>query len=185
VRKKRKEFMRYFVTIGESELEVDLGSSGMLVNGKEVNADLVEMDGTEVHSLLLGQQSHRILAQRTGTDEWTLHLSGHRLRARVVDERTRVIQAMVGTSEGSRGPKALRAPMPGLVVKVEVQAGDEVTAGHPLVIVEAMKMENELKSEGPGRIRRVLIEPGQIVEKNQVLVEFEASDPLPEKGSEA
>jgi biotin carboxyl carrier protein len=73
--------------------------------------------------------------------------------------------------------------MPGLVIQVDAQEGDEVVPGQGLVIVEAMKMENELKSEGKGTISRVLVEPGQIVEKEQVLVEFE-NPGNPERGSE-
>jgi len=176
--------MRYFVTIGEREMEVELGPEGIRVEGGEVRADLVEMDGTEVHSLLLGEKSHRILATRNGRDEWILHMSGKQLRAQIVDERTRDLREMTGMHGRSVGPRSLRAPMPGLVVKVEVAEGDEVTPGQGLVIVEAMKMENELKSEGEGRIGKILVEPGQPVEKDQVLVEFEALEAPSEKGSE-
>ncbi|MCJ7629542.1 MAG: biotin/lipoyl-binding protein [Longimicrobiales bacterium] len=167
--------MRYFVKIGARELDVELGPTGIRVDGMDVDADLLEMDGTEVHSLLLGGASHRILATRSGAEEWTLHLSGLQLRAQVVDERTRAIREMTGVKEGGLGPRALRAPMPGLVIKVEAGEGDEVVPGQGLVIVEAMKMENELKSERGGRISRVLVEAGQIVQKDQVLVEFEDS----------
>jgi biotin carboxyl carrier protein len=167
--------MRYFVKIGARELEVELGPTGIRVDGMDVDADLLEMDGTGVHSLLLGGASHRVLATRSGAEEWTLHLSGLQLRAHVVDERTRAIREMTGVKEGSLGPVALRAPMPGLVIKVEAGEGDEVVPGQGLVIVEAMKMENELKSERGGRISRVLVEAGQIVQKDQVLVEFEDS----------
>ena len=176
--------MRYFVTIGERELEVDLGPEGVRVDRKEVQVDLVEMDGTEVHTLLLGGKSHRILATKNGSEEWTLHLSGRQLRAQVVDERTRAIKEMTGIKGGTGGPKSLRAPMPGLVIKVDVEEGDEVSPGQGLVIVEAMKMENELKSDGGGRISRILVAPGQIVEKDQVLVEFQAPGADSEKGSD-
>lgn len=176
--------MRYFVTIGDRELEVELGPGGIRVDGEEVLADLVEMDGTEVYSLLFGERSHRILANRDGTEGWTLHLSGRQLWAQVVDERTRAIREVTGVREGSLGPKVLRAPMPGLVVKVEAEEGDEVVPGQGLVIVEAMKMENELKSEGGGRISRILVEPGQIVDKDQVLVEFEIPEAHSGKGSD-
>jgi pyruvate carboxylase subunit B len=91
---------------------------------------------------------------------------------------------MTGAQEGSKGPKALRAPMPGLVVKVEVREGDTVFSGQGLVIVEAMKMENELKSERDGTVKRVAVEPGQTVEKDQVLVEFHAPAAAPEEGME-
>ncbi len=176
--------MRYFVTIGDRELEVELEPGGIRVDGEEVHADLVEMDGTGVHSLLLGEKSHRILASRNGTEEWTLHLRGRQLRAQVVDERTRAIRERTGIRGGSVGPMVLRAPMPGLVVKVEAEKGEEVVPGQGLVVVEAMKMENELKSKGGGRISRILVEPGQIVEKDQVLVEFEVPEAHSEKGSD-
>jgi pyruvate carboxylase subunit B len=175
--------MRYFVTIGEKEMEVELGPGEILVDGDEVLADLVELDGSEVHSLLLGERSYRILVARNGTEDWALHMSGRHLRARVVDERTRAIRELTPIKEGSGGPKALRAPMPGLVIQVDAQEGDEVVPGQGLVIVEAMKMENELKSEGKGTISRVLVEPGQIVEKEQVHVEFE-NPGNSERGSE-
>jgi len=175
--------MKYFVTIGDREVEVDLGTDGMSVDGEAVTAGMVEMDGSDVHSLLLGQKSYRVLASMDRPSEWALHLYGHRLNATVVDERTRRIQSMVATPDGPKGPKPLRAPMPGLVVKLEVAEGDTVSPGQGLVIVEAMKMENEIKSEGGGRIQRIFVEPGQVVEKDQILVEFEPPEATPEKGS--
>lgn len=176
--------MRYFVTLGERELEVELGPDGIRVDGDAITADLVEMDGTDVYSLLLGERSHRILASGGDGDEWALHLSGRSFRAQVVDERTRTIREMSGVSERHLGPKALHAPMPGLVVRVEVRVGEDVAPGQGLVIVEAMKMENELKSPGGGRIGKIHVEPGQTVEKDQILVEFEAPELTAEKGSE-
>ena len=84
---------------------------------------------------------------------------------------------MTGSAGDTLGPKPLRAPMPGLVVKVEVGEGDEVTPGQGLVIVEAMKMENELKAEAPGRIGRILVAEGEAVDKDQILLDFEATPP--------
>jgi pyruvate carboxylase subunit B len=177
--------MRYFVSIGDRELEVDLGPEGVLVDGEAASADLLEMDGTDVHSLLLGSRSYRILIQRNGGGRWDLSLAGRHFRALVEDERTRAIRALAGSREGPQGPRALRAPMPGLVVKIEVQEGDRVESGQGLVIVEAMKMENELKSEAGGTVSRILVQSGQAVEKDQVLVEFEVSEGSQEKGPPA
>jgi pyruvate carboxylase subunit B len=66
--------------------------------------------------------------------------------------------------------------MPGLVLRVQVAAGQTVRPGQGVVIVEAMKMENELKSDGGGIVSRVHVEPGQAVEKGAVLIEFEMAD---------
>jgi biotin carboxyl carrier protein len=166
--------MRYFVTFGDRTLEVDLAPDGVVVEGEKVEADLLEMDGTEVRSLLLGGKSHRVLATRKAKGTWGMHLQGTHLTARVVDERTRVIEEMTGGPEGAGGPKALKAPMPGLVLRIEVEVGQEVSEGDGLVIVEAMKMENELKMDGEARVKSILVEAGQVVEKDQILVEFEA-----------
>ena len=165
--------MKYFVTIGARALEVELGPEGVRIDGKEVEPDLMEMDGTEVRTLLLNGRSHRILATRKGRGEWSLHLQGRHLMADVLDERTRAIREASHALEGARGPKALKAPMPGLVVKVEVEEGEEVRPGQGLVIVEAMKMENELKCEGEGRVKTLHVAAGETVEKDQILVEFE------------
>ena len=63
--------------------------------------------------------------------------------------------------------------MPGLVVRVQIEPGEKVAAGDPLVVLEAMKMENELKAGAPGVVKSVRVAPGEAVEKGQVLVEFE------------
>jgi len=167
--------MRYFVTMGDRTVVVELGPDGMRVDGREVTADLVELDGTEVRSLLLDNRSHRVLAARKGRGLWGFHLSGRHIHARVVDERTRAMEEMTGVREGALGSRTLKAPMPGMVVKVEVEEGDVVVEGQGLVIVEAMKMENELKSGEGARVRKVLVAAGAAVEKGQVLLEL---DPL-------
>lgn len=174
--------MRYFVTMGDRTVEVELGAAGVRVDGVEVDADLVEMDGTEVRSLLLDGRSHRVLAGRKGRGIWSLHLAGRHVRARVVDERTRSIEEMTGDRDRVPGPGTLKAPMPGMVVKVDVEEGQMVLAGQGLVIVEAMKMENELKSLGDVRVRRILVSPGEAVEKDQVLMELDPPEKVGEEG---
>ena len=79
------------------------------------------------------------------------------------------------TSDAARtvGASRLSAPIPGKVVAVKVAAGDEVAAGQPLVVLEAMKMENELTAENAGRVTAVHIEPGATVESGELLVELE------------
>jgi len=92
----------------------------------------------------------------------------------VLDERTRHIRSLAGGGDQRRAAGVLKAPMPGLVVRVQVQPGEKVAAGDPLVVLEAMKMENELKAGAPGVVKSVRVAPGEAVEKGQVLVEFEA-----------
>jgi biotin carboxyl carrier protein len=164
--------MRYVVRVHGHRLEVDLGPDGVRVDGTLVKAELQAVPDGPVRSLILDGASHRVVARKAEPGHWELHLRGWRLAAEVVDERTLKIREMTGGSAAATGPKPVRAPMPGLVVRVEVAAGDEVRPGQGLVIVEAMKMENELRAEIAGRVKAVHVQPGQAVEKDQVLIEL-------------
>jgi biotin carboxyl carrier protein len=95
---------------------------------------------------------------------------GERIEVEAVDERTREIQALTGRKAAGPMGGVVRAPMPGLVVRVEVTEGQLVAAGAPLVVVEAMKMENELRAARPGRVTKVHVRAGTAVEKGAALV---------------
>jgi biotin carboxyl carrier protein len=165
--------MKYFVTVEGRTFEVDLTPDGPVIDGEPVSADLAHVEGTSVRSLLVDGRSERMVARRVdGKRAWSLHLRGRRFAAEAVDERTRTIREMTGVGAGAAGARSVRAPMPGLVVKVEVEEGSRVEPGQGVVIIEAMKMENELKAESGGVVSRVLVSAGEPVEKDQVLVEL-------------
>jgi pyruvate carboxylase subunit B len=168
--------MRYQVTIGEHLFQVDLGPDGVRVDGRDVAVSLEQADGTPVRALVVDDRPVRVLAGRDGRGMWSVRLAGGLLRADVMDERTRAIREMAGGGAAPAGPQPIVAPMPGMVVKVEVSEGDRVEAGQGVVVVEAMKMENELRSMGPGIVTRVHVREGEAVEKDQVLVDLAAPD---------
>ena len=168
---------RYHVSIEGHEFQVDLLPDGVLVDGEPIRAGLDGISGTRVRTLLLEGQSWVWDATGSGSGQWALQAGGRTLSAEVLDDRARTIRALVRKAAGASGPRPLRAPMPGLVLKVEVSVGDVVAPGQGLVVMEAMKMENELKSEGAGRVTRIHVEAGSTVEKDQVLVELEALAP--------
>ena len=164
--------MIYHVTLGDRTVEVELGKGGVTVDGRTVAVDFARNDGAALRSLLIDGASHSIAARRVGKETWDLHLGGRRFRDDVVDERTRVIREMTGSSGASLGPRPIVAPMPGMVVRVAVSEGEVVTAGQGVVIVEAMKMENELKSESAGVVTRVHVSEGEAVQKDQLLIDL-------------
>ena len=164
--------MLYHVTIGQRTFAIDVAGARVRIDGDDVgSAELVALPGTPVRHLLLGGRSTTIVAQR-GSEGWTLHVDGWPVQAEVIDERTRAIRAMTSSSGAATGPRPVRAPMPGLIVRVEVAVGDRVRAGQPVIAMEAMKMENELKAESDGIVTRVAVDRGQAVEKGTVLVEL-------------
>lgn len=167
--------MRYFVRVGDRSFKVDLDPAGVQVDGTPVSAALAHVEGTHLTSLILNGASYRILAEPgPGPASWQLHMRGRRYLVEAVDERAHAIREMTGAAAGPAGPKPVRAPMPGLVVKVEVAEGDRVEPGQGVVIMEAMKMENELRAEASGIVARVYVRPGQTVEKDQLLLDLAA-----------
>jgi len=94
----------------------------------------------------------------------------------VLDERTRHIRSLTANDDRPRAIPVLKAPMPGLVLRVQVRPGQRVSAGAGLVVLEAMKMENELKAPAPAVIKAVRVQPGAAVEKGQVLLEFDSEN---------
>jgi biotin carboxyl carrier protein len=165
--------MRYFVTIAGREIEVDLSGATPVVDGTPVHAELAAVPGTPVRSLLVDGRSHAFVAhagERRG--RWEISVGGTRLTADAVDERTRAIREMTGGAD-LEADKSVAAPMPGLVVRVEVEVGQQVRAGQGVVIVEAMKMENELKAPADGVVARIEVQPGQTVDKGATLIVLE------------
>jgi len=108
----------------------------------------------------------------TGTGTWLIQDAGERHEVEVLDERTAHIRSLAGGAVQAAGPRPLKAPMPGLVVRVEVEPGQAVAAGASLVVLEAMKMENDLKAAAAGVVDRVAVSAGATVEKGAVLVTF-------------
>ncbi len=166
--------MRYFVTLGDRTVEVDLTGTTPVVDGVPVSgAELATLPGTPVRHLLADGRSFEMTVQpgeRRG--RWRIGVGGARFDVDAVDERTRAIREMTGGGE-AEAVKTINAPMPGLVVRILVEPGAAVRAGQGVVIVEAMKMENELKAPADGVVSRIDVQPGQTVDKGAVLVVLE------------
>ena len=165
--------MRYHVSLRARTYVVDVEGGAVTVDGERFEAHLAAVPGTPLHHLLLGARSWTVAAQRlegTVRSRWALGAVGERFEIEVVDERTREILALTG--QGGRPPQGgvVTAPMPGLVVRVQVKAGDRVEAGMGLVVVEAMKMENELRAPRPGVVETVHVAAGEAVEKGATLI---------------
>ena len=166
--------MKYVVDLAGQRVTVDVEGDLVTVDGAPVRATLAEVEGTPVRLVTIGDEMHRVLARRAGErGRYTLSLDGHRFEVEALDERTRAIRDLSAASAASSGPAPLVAPMPGLIVRVAVAEGDEVRAGQPLVVMEAMKMENELRAQAAGRVKSVLVAAGQAVEKGTLLIELE------------
>lgn len=165
--------MKYIVDVQGQRADVVLDGAGVRIGGTAIAAHLADVEGTPVQLVTIGDTVHRVVVQRgEGRGSYTLWIDGWRFAVEALDERARTIRDMAAASAAVKGPAPLVAPMPGLVVRVLATEGAEVRAGDPLVVMEAMKMENELKAATAGRVSRVRVKPGEAVEKGTILVEL-------------
>ena len=164
--------MKYFVTFDDREREVELTEDGARVDGKAVRAELARIPGGSELHLRLGGRGFPMTAVR-GEKGWQIQVYGRSIVAYVEDERTRAIRELAGGLPDEPTGRELRAPMPGLVLRVFVAPGQNIGVGDPLVVVEAMKMENELRAEESGTVGTVEVEEGSTVNQNDLLVTFE------------
>ena len=166
--------MKYVVLLDGQAIEVEVDGDRVTIDGQAHSATLGVIPGTPFRQLLIDGRPLTLSVEAVGRGRWALTPRGERWEMEVLDERTRHIRSLAGSSDQRRAAGVLKAPMPGLVIRVQVQPGAQVAAGEPLVVLEAMKMENELKAGAPGTVKSVRVAPGEAVEKGQVLLEFEA-----------
>ena len=160
--------MTYDIAIDGKSYRLDLsrteGEWNCRLDGREIAVDAV-LARPDVLSLRIGNQAYEVKCERVGSD---LHLwvGSARFAAEVRDPRS--LRGRVRATD-DQGPKKLTAPMPGRVVRILVTAGAEVNAGSGVLVVEAMKMQNEIKSPKKGTIQKILVSEGTAVNAGDVL----------------
>jgi pyruvate carboxylase subunit B len=166
--------MIYVVEVNGRRINVDVQDGEAIVDGVKYRASMHAVAGTPVRIVGVNDAVHRmVLRERVARGRYRLWLDGHRYDAEALDSRARAIRDMQASVAKPTGPAPLRAPMPGLIVQLRVQVGDTVSAGAGLVVMEAMKMENELRAPAAGKVRAVHVVVGAAVEKGALLVELE------------
>ncbi len=162
--------MKFEVAINNTqrivELERDANGWRISLDGKVVDADTTEI-APNIFSILLDGKSHEIRVASTSSGTLTLQTGRHEFTAEVTDPR-----AWRGRRHGAleaEGRQQILAPMPGKIIRVLVQAGEKVEAGQGLLVVEAMKMQNEIRSPKSGTVERLLVKEGQPVNAGEIL----------------
>ena len=138
------------------------------VDGREVAASVSQVG--DRWSLLVGHRSYEVSIEPRGNGEHVVHVNGHAVPVTFLDAFPRRLDPAAAAASG---PRPVVAPMPGRVVRVLVKPGDAVTARQGVVVVEAMKMENELRAPRDGIVTAVRVSEGASVEANAVLVVIE------------
>jgi acetyl/propionyl-CoA carboxylase alpha subunit len=156
----------YLLDVSGRQGRVEYTLSGDVENEGQL---LVDEIASGVFSVLRGHRSHIIRVTR-GNGWIEAWLNGKCLRFRISDPRDRAASAK---SPSAAGPREICAPMPGKVIKLLVSEGDAVNTGTGLIVVEAMKMQNEMKSPKEGRVTRIKVDEGATVGPGEVLLVIE------------
>jgi biotin carboxyl carrier protein len=159
----------YFVTINNKEYTVTFEhDGGITVNGRSAPLDIRQLDA-QTFSLLRDGASRRVIVERF-QDGYRLLVNGKQASAQVESERARLLKRFDHQSTSKHHKAEVTAPMPALVVKVMVEVGQEVKQGQGLLILEAMKMENEIKAHKAGIVKEISVTKGRAVEKGELLL---------------
>ena len=162
--------MRYVTTIGDHEYLVDiLDDKHIAVNGTTYEIDLKSIGDQPLYSLLVNGESFEGYVYPSD-QSWQVLLRGRSYPASVEDERERRLRLAASGVVSERVEFTLKAPMPGLIIAVNVREEQEVEKDQVLVVLESMKMQNELKSPRPGIISRLRVKVGDSVEQQQSLL---------------
>jgi biotin carboxyl carrier protein len=162
--------IKSIVNENEFTVELESGKHAGKINGRDFSLDLLEGNG-QAH-LVYGNRSFKILLEKQEGPEYTLRVNGKRLTVHTKDKITLLLESMGLSNTSEQKINHIKAPMPGLVLRILVEPGQTIAKGDPLLVLEAMKMENLIKSPGDAVVASVKARLGEAVEKNQVLIEF-------------
>ena len=159
--------------VGGRIFRIEIDERGLRVDGELLDIELSRASETGIRVARIGHRRLRVVAHREGERRWRIRIgrAHHDVRVRGAGGGS-VEEARPG-GVGQDGYRVLRAPMPGLVVRIGVSPGEIVEPGSGLVTLDAMKMENELVAKSRVRVAGVLVAAGDPVEKGQLLVTFE------------
>ena len=168
--------MKYVAVIGSERYEIEIDNDGqILVNGERRDVDFLNLGGS-LYSIITENKSLEAVID-DDESKIAVMMNGQLFETQVLDERAMLlVQRRGGLSSGSG---EVNAPMPGLIVLVAVAVGDAVKQGDTLIILESMKMQNELRSPIAGAVKSIHAAAGQAVDKGDLLVEIA---PLPDDG---
>lgn len=166
----------YKISTGAHTFDVELDSTGSTgkVNGEEVALDIANLSGNSWH-LIKDDQSYNVQVVKAEMESktFTIWVNGKEYEVKAKDDFDLLLDKMGLADLATTKVNDVKAPMPGLVLKIMVKPGQEVAKDDPILILEAMKMENVLKSPTDGVVKEIGVEKGDAVEKNTVLITFE------------
>ena len=157
--------------IGKKEFKVETGKEKNSVNGKEINADVIEIRDGKFHILVNNKSySAEIVEVIHAEKKVTVKINQTVYNVSIRDKYDELLHELGMDNANTKLAADVKAPMPGLVLNVMVEPGQLIKKGDAIVVLEAMKMENILKASADGEVKKIHVKKGDKVEKNQVMV---------------
>lgn len=165
--------MKYITTIDNQPLTIEIDDLEQLtLGGKKVNYDFQPSSDPTLFSLLMGNKSYE-LRVTPGDEGYTVQLDGGHFDVQVADERTHRLAGVKGRLASGTGEIIIKSPMPGVIIDLLVKAGDPVEQGQTLLILESMKMHNELKAPRKAMVKEVRVEVGAHLNQKETMLVLE------------
>ncbi|MFZ5971208.1 MAG: acetyl-CoA carboxylase biotin carboxyl carrier protein subunit [Bacteroidota bacterium] len=164
--------MQKAIVNGKS-FEITQQEEELVVNGQPLKWDVARINDNYFH-IIYENKSYRaeLIKTEAATKTFTYKINGRIYSVELKDKFDLLLEKMGIANAGSGKLNNMKAPMPGLIIDLKIKAGDQVKAGDPLLILEAMKMENILKAPGEGTVKNVKVKKGDSVEKGEIMIEF-------------
>lgn len=160
----------FIVTIDNKKFSINTNHSDkVMLNGKEYVLEISQLS-EHTFNVKINNAVYHITSSKLSNNIYSFLVDGHYFESEV---RTKLEEEAANLLNGknlSSGRKQIKSPMPGLILRINKDIGDNVNEGEPLILLEAMKMENEIRSPSSGKITEILVKEGKSVEKNQVLL---------------
>ncbi len=160
----------FVVTIDNNIFSVNTSKTKkVIINGSEQNLEIVKLSA-HTYKIILDNKIFHVTTSKLANNKFSFLIDGHYFETLVRTKLEEEVSKVITNAQNNNGVKIIKSPMPGLILRLEKQVGDEVKEGEPLILLEAMKMENEIRSTASGIISEINIKEGESVEKNQILL---------------
>ena len=169
----KKQYM-FKAAINDNNYQINIDNDTLLIDGKEVDFDLAELSEGKYHVISVNRSfSIDLVSVDEDKKVVTVKVNNSSYEVALKDKMDELLEKLGMDSLLEAKTEDLKAPMPGLILNIAVEVGQEIKKGEKLLILEAMKMENVIKATGDGVVEAVKVEVGHSVDKDQILITFE------------
>lgn len=160
----------FIVTIDNKKYSINTNHSNrVIVDKKECALDISQLS-EHTFNVKIDNNVYHITSSKLDSNKYSFLIDGHYFESEVRTKLEEEAANLLNNKNSASGRRQIKSPMPGLILRINKNVGDTVQEGEPLILLEAMKMENEIRSPSSGKISEILIKEGKSVEKNQIIL---------------